>query len=60
MTVSDPLEKLQQSFRSIQSTNFDDAQMFTNSIVNAPAITTLLKDPTMMKAYYIRLSNQNQ
>lgn len=46
MTVSDPLEKLQQSFRSIQSTNFDDAQMFTNSIVNAPAITTLLKDPT--------------
>ncbi|CAX42327.1 DASH complex subunit, putative [Candida dubliniensis CD36] len=46
MTVSEPLEKLQQSFRSIQSINFDDAQMFTNSIVNAPAITTLLKDPT--------------
>lgn len=46
MSLSDSLTSLQQSLRSINSNNFNSPRMFTNAMVNAPEITTLIKDPT--------------
>lgn len=46
MSLSDSLTSLQQSLRSINSSNFNSPRMFTNAMVNAPEITTLIKDPT--------------
>lgn len=46
MSLSDSLTRLQQSLRSIESNNFNSPRMFTNAMVNAPEITTLIKDPT--------------
>ncbi|RCK55358.1 hypothetical protein Cantr_04753 [Candida viswanathii] len=46
MSLSDSLTSIQQSTRSIDSRTFNRPRMFTNAMVNAPEITTLIKDPT--------------
>ncbi|RCK67481.1 hypothetical protein Cantr_02323 [Candida viswanathii] len=57
MSLSDSLTNIQQSTRSIDSRTFNRPRMFTNAMVNAPEITTLIKDPTYDESLLYTITN---